>query len=402
MFLDGRGLAYSDQWAFLSSIRKIDQATAERVVTAAENRGRVIGVRLALADEDDPAPWALPPSRRYQEPPLAGPLPEHLELILGNQIYIAKDQLPPGLRNQLIRLAAFQNPAFYKAQAMRLSTYGKPRVVSCAEDRTKHIGVPRGCLDDLQRLLASLRIDTFIRDERNEGKPLTAEFCGELHPEQKTAAKAMLAHDAGVLSATTAFGKTVVAAWLIARRRVNTLVLVHRRQLMEQWVQRLSEFLGLPSKTIGHIGGGRRRPTGLLDVALIQSLVREGIVNDCVEQYGQLIVDECHHLSAHSFEQVARQAKARFVLGLSATVTRKDGHHPIVFMQCGPIRHRVDAKAQAAERPFEHSVYVRPTGFRASGPLTDDPRLQFQEIYSQLISDEARNRAHLRRSATGC
>ena len=240
--------------------------------------------------------------------------------------------------------------------------------------------------------MAGLRIDAVIRDERNTGKPLIAEFCGELHPEQNTAAKAMLAHDTGVLSATTAFGKTVVAAWIIAQRRVNTLVLVHRRQLLEQWVQRLSEFLGLPSKTIGRIGGGRRRPTGLLDVALIQSLVREGVVNDCVEQYGQLIVDECHHLSAHSFEQVARLAKARFVLGLSATVTRKDGHHPIVFMQCGPIRHRVNAKAQAAGRPFEHSVYVRPTGFQASGPLPDVSRLQFQEIYSQLVGDEPRNR----------
>ncbi len=358
VFLDDRGLPYSDQWAFLSSIRKIDQTTAERVVADAENRGRVIGVRLVLTDEDDSAPWTLPPARRYQEPPLAGPLPERLELILGNQIYIAKDPLPPGLRNRLVRLAAFQNPEFYKAQAMRLSTYSKPRVVSCAEDRAKHIGVPRGCLDDLQRLLAGLRIDAVIRDERNAGKPLIAEFCGELHPEQNTAAKAMLAHDTGVLSATTAFGKTVVAAWIIAQRRVNTLVLVHRRQLLEQWVQRLSEFLGLPSKTIGRIGGGRRRPTGLLDVALIQSLVREGVVNDCVEQYGQLIVDECHHLSAHSFEQV----------------------------------HRVNAKAQAAGRPFEHSVYVRPTGFQASGPLPDVSRLQFQEIYSQLVGDEARNR----------
>ena len=169
-----------------------------------------------------------------------------------------------------------------------------------------------------------------------------------------------------MLSATTAFGKTVVAAWLIAQRKVNTLVLVHRRQLLDQWVERLAAFLDVPAKSIGRIGGGRHKPTGLIDVAVIQSLVRKGVVDDCVAEYGHVIVDECHHLSAHSFEQVVRRAKARFVVGLSATVTRKDGHHPIVFMQCGPVRHRVDARAQAAARPFDHTVVVRPTAFQAA------------------------------------
>ncbi|HEX3658536.1 MAG TPA: DEAD/DEAH box helicase family protein [Pirellulales bacterium] len=392
VFLDDCGQPYADQWAVLSSIRKIDQATVENIVADAERKGRVIGVRRALTDDDGSQPWSLPPSRQHKEALLAGPLPERLELILGNQIYVAKDELSPGLLNRLVRLAAFQNPEFYKAQAMRLPTYGKPRVVACAENHPQHIGLPRGCLDDVRNLLSTLHIDAVIRDERYAGKPLDVEFCGELQPEQESAAKAVLGHDTGVLAATTGFGKTVIAAWLIAQRGVNTLVLVHRQQLLEQWVQRLSDFLGLPPKAIGRIGGGRKKPTGSLDVAIIQSLVRKGVVNDWIGEYGQLIVDECHHLSAHSFEQVARQAKAKFVAGLSATVTRKDGHHPIIFMQCGPVRYRVDAKAQAAERPFEHSVYVRPTGFRASESSTDDARTRFQELYSQLIADEARNR----------
>ena len=240
----------------------------------------------------------------------------------------------------------------------------------------QHIGLPRGCLDEVQELLSDLRIDVVIRDERNAGKPLDVKFRGELYPEQAMAARNLLAHDTGVLSATTAFGKTVVAAWLIAERGVNTLVLVHRRQLQEQWVERLSAFLGLPPKAIGRIGGGRKKPTGSLDVAIIQSLVRKDVVSDLVGDYGHLIVDECHHLSAQSFEQVVRRAKAKFVTGLSATVTRKDGHHPIVFMQCGPVRHRVDAKAQAAARPFTHAVYVRPTGFCPSGALAEDVRIQ--------------------------
>ena len=391
VFLDERFEPYADQWAFLSTICRIGRSAIEEIVSTAERKGRIVGVRFAAAEDDNAAPWAAPPSRRRKEPRLEGPLPDCLDLILGNQIYIAKDQLSPGLRNRLVRLAAFQNPEFYKAQAMRLPTYGKPRIIACAEDHEQHIGLPRGCLDDVRALLSDLSIDVVFRDERYPGKPLDVTFYGQLQAEQETAAKAMLAHDAGVLSATTAFGKTVVAAWLIAQRGVNTLVLVHRRQLVDQWVQRLIAFLNLPPKAIGRIGGGHRKPTGSLDVALIQSLSRKGVVHDLVGDYGHLVVDECHHLSAHSFERVARQAKAKFVTGLSATITRKDGHHPIIFMQCGPIRHRVDAKAQAAARPFEHTVYVRPTDFRSSS-AAEDARVRFQELYSELIADEARNR----------
>ena len=251
-----------------------------------------------------------------------------MELVLGNRIYIAKEGLHPGLRNRLLRLAAFQNPEFYKAQAMRLSTYNKPRVVACAEDLPHHIGLPRGCFDDVRKTLADLGIRMAVRDERCDGSRVEVKFHGELRREQKVAADAMLRDESGVLAATTAFGKTVVAAWLIAQRGLNTLVLVHRRQLLDQWVERLSTFLDIPAKSIGRIGGGKSRPTGRIDVGIIQSLVRKGVVDDRVAEYGHVIIDECHHLSAHSFEQVARQAKARFVIGLSATVARKDGHHP--------------------------------------------------------------------------
>lgn len=389
LFLDDLLEPYADQWAFLSTICRISRRQTEEIVRQAESRGRVIGVRLA--PDDDDAPWTLLPSRRQREPRIIGPLPESLEMILGNEIYIAKQGLPPPVRNRLLRLAAFQNPEFYKAQAMRLPTFDKPRIIACAEDHPHHIGLPRGCLDEVQEVLADLGIETAVRDERCAGSPLDVTFHGELRPEQQAAAAAMAGHDFGVLAATTAFGKTVLAAWLIAERRVSTLILVHRVQLMEQWVERLSTFLGVPAKEIGRIGGGRKKPTGRLDVAVIQSLVRKGLVDDRVGEYGHLIVDECHHLSAHSFEQVARRAKARYVTGLSATVTRKDGHHPIIFMQCGPVRYRVDAKQQAAERPFEHTVLVRPTAFRPAVPPDPDRRIQFQDLYGELVADEARN-----------
>jgi superfamily II DNA or RNA helicase/very-short-patch-repair endonuclease len=392
VFLDDDFEPHADQWALLSSVRLIDRTTVATIVSRAERTGRIIGVRLAPMDEDDDRPWAAPPSGRRHALPCDGPLPNELELILGNQLYIAKDQLTASLQNRLVRMAAFQNPEFHKAQAMRLPTFGKPRVIACAEDHPRHLGLPRGCLDEVQTLLSDLKIGVVVRDERYRGRPLEVEFHGQLHSDQETAAKSMLAHDTGVLSATTAFGKTVVAAWLIAERGVNSLVVVHRRQLMEQWVERLATFLNLPSKEIGRIGGGRRKPTGLLDVALIQSLSRKGVVHNLVGDYGHLVVDECHHLSATSFEQVVRQAKAKFVTGLSATVTRKDGHHPIVFMQCGPIRHRVDAREQAAARPFEHTVHVRPTDFRPLRTADENRRVQFQELYSELIADQVRNR----------
>lgn len=392
VFVDESFVPYPDPWAFLSRVPKLGHATVQSIVREAEGRDRVLGVRSVGMDIADASePWALAPSRRPREEPLTGPMPELVEIVLGDQVYVRKADLPAPVRNRLVRLAAFQNPEFYKAQALRLSTREIPRVVACAEDLTEHLGLPRGCLAEVESLLKSIGIRTVVRDERVIGRPLSQAFHGELRAGQKVAAEALMRHDTGVLAATTAFGKTVVAAWLIAARRVNTLVLVHRQQLLEQWVDRLSTFLGIPAKSIGRLGGGRRRLNGTLDVALVQSLVRKGVVQDVVADYGHLVVDECHHLSAQSFELVARRAKARYVLGLSATLTRKDGHHPIIFMQCGPVRHRVDAREQAVARAFTHEVIVRPTGFRSPEGGSGDPREDFRRIYSAVAADGGRN-----------
>ncbi len=393
VFVDESFSAYADQWEFLSRIPKLGYARVQSLVREAEGCDRVIGVRSVETEEreDGPKPWVLTPSRRRREVPLTGPFPETIELVLADQVYVPKAVLPPALRNRLVRLAAFQNPAFFQAQSMRLPTWELPRIIACAEDFPDHIGLPRGCFAEVETLLRSLGVGIVVRDERCPGRRLDVSFQGELRPEQRIAAEALLPHDTGVLAATTAFGKTVVAAWLVASRGVNTLVLVHRQQLLEQWVERLSQFLGTPTKSIGVLGGGRKRLNGLLDVALVQSLVRKGTVRDEVGQYGHLVVDECHHLSAPSFEQVARRAKARYVLGLSATLNRKDGHHPVIFMQCGPIRHRVDPRQQAAARPFSHQVIVRPTGFRTTAGGGGDPRSEFQRIFAAVASDGPRN-----------
>lgn len=388
VFVDEHFAPHEDQWTFLAGIRRIALADVEGRVREAERVGRILGMRLSLNEDGNPEPWTQSPSRKRAEPAIVGPLPETVSVVRGNLVYVAKAGLPSAMLNRLLRLAAFQNPEFYRAQAMRLSTFGKPRVIHCGEEFPQHIALPRGCFDEVLVLLRAHHITPDVRDERFAGTPTHATFRGELRPEQQRAADALIAHDDGVLSATTAYGKTVIAAHVIATRCVNTLILVHRRQLMDQWRERLAVFLDLPLASIGQIGGGKATRTGVVDVAVIQSLTRKGEVKDVVADYGHVVVDECHHLSAFSFERVMRAAKARHILGLTATPVRKDGHHPIIFMQCGPVRFVVNAREQAAARPFHHIVIPRPTTFQAA---PGHERGEIQALYAALSADTRRN-----------
>ena len=389
VFVNGAYSPYPDQWAFLSGVAPMARSEVDRLIEEASASGKILAVRTPLVDEDE-EPWLAPPSRRRPPPVIEGPLPNVITIVHADQIYIPRHELPPALIARLIQLTAFQNPEFYAAQAMRRSTHDKPRIISCAELTSRHIGLPRGCFDAVCGLLTSLGIVATIEDHRVIGAPISLSFTGQLRPDQESAVAALSPHDTGVLAATTAFGKTVVAIRIIAERGLNTLILVHRRQLMDQWVERLATFSNLPREAIGVVGGGRRKPKGQVDVALIQSLVRKGEVDDLVGNYGHLVVDECHHLSAVSFELVARRAKARYVLGLSATVTRKDGHHPIIAMQCGPIRHRVNARSEAAKRPFHHLVRIRETSFVLNAD-TYAPPPPIQDVFRALVVDEDRN-----------
>lgn len=233
VFLDDNLHPHEDQWAYLSSFEPMARSKVSDLVSAAAASRRILGVRLPVDDDDD-QPWARPPSRRQPLAPLQGPVPKTVELVLGNQVYIDRRDLPPALVNRLIRLAAFQNPEFYAAQAMRLPTFGKPRIVSCAELFDNHIGLPRGCFAAAADLLAEQGIELELRDERVVGATVATRFLGELSDEQQSAAEALLKHEVGVLAAATAFGKTVVASFVLSARQRNTLVLVHRQQLMDQ------------------------------------------------------------------------------------------------------------------------------------------------------------------------
>ena len=389
VFLDKTMQPFPDQWEFLSGVEKMQPSAVEAIVTKAMRAGEVIGVRMSqTSDEAEDDPWTLPPSGEKIEKPIKGILPKTIKAVYADLLYIKKEGLPSELLNRLVRLAAFQNPDFYKSQAMRLPTYNKPRIISCAEDFPNHIGLPRGCLKEADNLLDQLGVDLVIQDERTTGRPLRVGFKGKLRQPQKIAVKELRQYENGVLSAATAFGKTVIAAKLIAVRKRNTLILVHRRQLLDQWRQRLASFLGITESEIGQIGGGRKKITGRLDVGILQSLNHKGEINNIVADYGHVIIDECHHVSAFSFEQIMKKVKAKYILGLTATPVRKDGHHPIVIMQCGPIRFRVHAIDAAKARPFKHIMIPRLTGVQIS-PEKDQSSVQ--EIYKLLISDDDRN-----------
>jgi superfamily II DNA or RNA helicase len=381
VFVDAELRPYPDQWTFLSAIQPMPAHDIEPTVLKAIGCVHPLDVTF-IDDEDLATPW-----KRDREPTkLAGPVPRSLTVTLANLAYFEKTQLCQPLANRLIRLAAFQNPEFYKAQAMRMSVWDKPRVIGCAENYPQHLALPRGCLDAALSLLRENGIACDLRDERVGWPPLDVSFIGCLRPDQEAAVAAMLSFDAGVLCAPTAFGKTVTAAAMIARRGVKTLVLVHRTELLRQWLERLQALLNLGDGVVGTIGGGKPRPGGMVDIAVMQSLSRQGTVNPLVEDYAHVIVDECHHVGAVSFDAILRRTRAKYVLGLTATPIRRDGQQAIIFMQCGPIRHTA-APPAGAPRELE----VLPRAQHAPIDLPQDAGIQ--EVFRHLANDHARTAA---------
>ncbi|MBA1231434.1 DEAD/DEAH box helicase family protein [Pseudomonas viridiflava] len=379
VFVDESLEPHSDQWAFLASIQRMSPGDIEPAINRAMGNRDPVGVAY-VEDEGDAEPWK---GRDTRSNKLTCPLPASLRITLANLVYFEKSELPQPLANQLVRLAAFQNPEFYKAQAMRMSVWNKPRIIGCAQNFPKHIALPRGCLDAALELLEESGITAEFQDERFAGDPIDVSFLGTLRSDQEVAVSSMLSHDVGILCAPTAFGKTVTAAALIAKRSVNTLVLVHRTELLRQWQERLHAFLGVGNEVVGTIGGGKAKPTGVIDIAVMQSLSRKGEVSDTVKNYGQIIVDECHHVSAVSFESLLRSAVAKYVVGLTATPIRRDGQQPIIFMQCGPIRHSATRPASA---PHDLSVVPR----LLSKPIVVPDGSGIQDVFRRLADDVER------------
>lgn len=326
-----------------------------------------------------------------------------LSITLANGIYIDAAGVKPRLQNALRRLAAYSNPEFYKKKALGFSTRNIPRIVFCGEDVGNFIHLPRGCQNQLTAQLATAEIPYTISDERQIGHKIKVDFHGSLYPAQAEAAAAMLAQDTGVLCAATAFGKTAVGAYLVAQRKVNTLVLVHNTEIMKNWLEDFEKFLQideplpeyitpkgrhkkLPS-LIGTLSGGRNRLGGIVDVAMITSLGQGDAVNALVKNYGMVIMDECHHAGAAIAEDVLNAVSAKYVYGLTATPKRDDGQEQKIFMQLGPIRYRYTAKDRAAAQDVQHLVYPRFT--RLFVPNAN--KLSYNQARRAVVESEVRN-----------
>jgi superfamily II DNA or RNA helicase len=332
--------------------------------------------------------------------------PEVLTIVEANQLFIPKEGISQRALNRIKRLAAFQNPLFYKTQKMRMSTYGIPRIIYSLSETDEYIGIPRGCRSELIYLLDNSNAEYILDDKRNKGRFINVCFKGTLREEQDSAADNLYQYQNGILSVPTAFGKTIIGASLISRKKCNTLILVHLQVLSDQWKRSLEQFLeineSLPEpenrrghkkkrSIIGQIGSGKNTSLGIIDIALVQSLVRENIVNNIVKNYGMVIVDECHHASSLNYEKVLSVTNAQYVYGLTATPKRQDGQHPVTFMQCGPIRYSVSAKEQAVRRTFDHYVVPCFTSFKK--PLVQKGAdWHITKIYTDLSLDEPRNR----------
>jgi len=359
VFVDESFQSYEDQWSYLSSVLKVNRNQLEKVLNSID-KNRIIDNANQVS------------------------MPEKVVAVLKNGIQFRKNHLPSALLSKLTELATFNNPEFYRAKARRRSTYGLDKAIDCTTEDSLNFILPRGCIKGTKKTLESYNIQLECNDQRFEGTPIDVSFHGTLNTQQQEALQCLLSKDNGILSATTGFGKTVLGAALIGERKINTLIIVHRTQLMNQWKEQLAAFLKIDKESIGQIGDGKQTASGRIDIATIQSLNTKGHINPVVTQYGQIIVDECHHLAAYSFEQVMKNIRAKHVYGLTATPTRKDGLHPIISMQCGPILFKTDEKTQAKIRPFLHLLIPKDTQYQTKATT-------IQDIYNELAQDKIRN-----------
>ena len=394
VFVDDTFNPFSDQWEYLLNAGKLFEQLLEDIL----KRTASIQPLGELSKTSESKPWEVPVTTKIEKSDFLS----EIVITRSNMLYIPLNQLSSKVLNHLKRIASFRNPEFYSKQALRLSTYQTPRIISCADIDDEYLALPRGCEDAVITLLTEKGVSYRIEDKSNHGKPISVQFNGVLRDNQQEAVNVLASNNNGVLSATTAFGKTVTAIGLIAKHEVNTLVLVHTKALLDQWVKALELFLMIdtvpeekegkrkrnkPLSPIGTLSSTGNTLHGITDIALMQSCISDNDVKPFIKEYGMVIADECHHVSAVNFEQILKAVNASYVYGLTATPIRKDGHQPIIFMQCGPIRYSADAKAQMLSQSFERLLVPRFTPFRPIG----DNDLSFTKVAQQLAEDEYRN-----------
>lgn len=390
VFVDEGFVACQDQWSLLSSARKLSVSKLKSILA-------VHPYQIELSSSSETKPWEMPKPDRISFEDFHSPV----KLVRANGLYVPIKSISGKVLKHLRGFASFRNPKYYELLNARKPLYHTPSLVCCYEMMEDYLKLPRGCEDAVIELLQSNFSAWEEDDQTNAGRTIDVSFSGELRPDQEAAVQRLLAYNNGVLAATTAFGKTVAAIGMIARRRVNTLILVHSKALLEQWKEEIEKFLIINEpiteaekkgrgrkkafSPIGLLDGGRNTLHGIIDIAVFNSALSEDDVKPFVRNYGMVIADECHHSGAIGYERVLKYVNARYVYGLSATPTRQDGMTPIVFMQCGPIRYKLDAKAQMSRQSFSRILIPRFTPFRA---IEEKGALQY---LGDLANDRARN-----------
>ncbi len=376
LFINKYFMPYDNQWEYLKNIRKITNNDVFELIKILSNN------TIDVSHEDLNIKEEIKNKKKNNFE-----FPKSLDIILDDMIYIDKKNLSTGVKNCFRRLASFANPEFYKKQRLRLSTYNIPMVIDCSSVDDRYIKLPRGTYEYLLDVCNEKNVKLRIKDKRNIGNSLKIIFNGNLRDEQKLCLNKLMEYDNGILHAPTGFGKTVVACNLIAKRGVNTLIVVHSLSLLKQWKERIEEFLGI--EDIGQIGGGKSKVTNVIDVASIKTLWNKGEVNEITKNYGMIIIDECHHLAAYTYEQAINSVNSKYVYGFTATPNREDGHSPIVKMQCGDIRYEVDFKKFNENLGIPMIVKVKETYLKFVDPLINDYTIN--EINKLITKDMDRS-----------
>jgi superfamily II DNA or RNA helicase len=371
-FLDpGTMKPMEDQWAYLSALKRISQTEVESILS------------------NSPGIGAGPEEKTFQRSrdvvPIA--MPDTVVGVAAAMLEIERSGLPPALLAALKHLASLHNPAFYEKERLRFSTWDTPRMIRCYGENFESLLLPRGLTEKAASVVAEAGSRLVIHENRPDPEPIEFAPTFQLREEQEAALQALRDHELGVLVAAPGAGKTVVACALIAYHQRPTLVIVDRKPLVEQWTERLATHLGLTAKEIGQIGGGRNKITGIVDVAMAQSLARREDLNEISDRYGLVVVDECHHVPAVTFERCVKQINTRRWLGLTATPYRRDGLQGLITMYCGPIRYRMNEKVDV-ENDFRRELIVHQTSFEANEDV-----IHIQDLFRALVDDEARTMA---------
>ncbi len=401
-FIDEHWNAIPNQWRTLTETKKLTKIFVEEKVNEWSEDGILGTLSDNMSGEENSdkkaKPWKKEKSKFYNTD-----VDGSFCYTVADQIYIETENLRPRIQNQIRRLAAYSNPEFYKNHAMGFGTQGIPRIVSCSRDQEGYICIPRGCEERLLEKLMDASVKFVREDARQTGKTINVSFKGELYPEQRKAVDKVLQYENGILGAATAFGKTAVGAYLVVERKVNTLILVHNTEIMNNWMEDLEKFLDIEEElpeyktasgrikkrksAIGTLKAGRDTTTGIIDIVMISSLGKNGDINELVKNYGMTIMDECHHGAAQIAEEVLSEVSSKYVYGLTATPKRDDGQEQKIYMQFGPIRYRYTAKDRAKEQGIEHFVYPRFTRLVSQ----DGETMKINDAWKGIVHSEVRN-----------